>query len=65
MMCSEDEEAVQQVVYSSDTNLADNGGDDSSNTSKEGETSDNQADKTPKKLTKQDIDNMTDDQVIA
>lgn len=65
-MCSEDEEAVQQAVYSSDADLAGNGGDtaDTSET-KEGETSNSQMQEGPKKLTKQDIDNMTDDQVVA
>lgn len=63
----EDEEAIQQVVFPSDVNLADNGSDSSNSTEekKEEETSTTETPADNKKLTKQDVDNMGDDQVLA
>lgn len=63
----EDEEAIQQVVFPSDTNLADNGNgsSDSTEEKKEDETSTTETPADNKKLTKQDVDNMGDDQVLA
>lgn len=61
----EDDEAVQQVVFDSETNLQkDNNEEQDDNDDDDENTTETQA-LTPQKLSKKDIDNMSDEQILV
>lgn len=60
----EDDEAVQQVVFDSETNLQKDNNEEQDDNDDDENTTETQA-LTPQKLSKKDIDNMSDEQILV